>query len=85
MKAQIKKIQLFSVTVFILALLFLLFFIIKNNPKQNINSEPQREKLIIGLSQIGYESAWRNRNTEYIFEDAEKNNIQKNLNETQQK
>ena len=68
MKAQIKKIQLFSVTVFILALLFLLFFIIKNNPKQNINSEPQREKWILGFSQIGSESAWRTRNTESIFE-----------------
>lgn len=85
MKAQIKKIQLFSVTVFILALLFLLFFIIKNNPKQNINSEPQREKLILGFSQIGSESAWRTRNTESIFEAAAENNIQILFDDAQQK
>lgn len=85
MKAQIKKIQLFSVTVFILVLLFLLFFIIKNNPKQNINSEPQREKLILGFSQIGSESAWRTRNTESIFEAAAENDIQILFDDAQQK
>lgn len=85
MKAQIKKIQLFSVTVFILALLFGLFFIIKNNPKQNINSEPQREKLILGFSQIGSESAWRTRNTESIFEAAAENDIQILFDDAQQK
>ena len=85
MKAQIKKIQLFSVTVFILALLCLLFFIIKNNPKQNINSEPQREKLILGFSQIGSESAWRTRNTESIFEAAAENDIQILFDDAQQK
>lgn len=85
MKAQIKKIQLFSVTVFILALLFLLFFIIKNTPKQNIYSEPQREKLILGFSQIGSESAWRTRNTESIFEAAAENDIQILFDDAQQK
>jgi len=85
MNAKIKKIQLFSVTVFILALLFLLLFIIKNKPKQNKTPEAQHEKLILGFSQIGSESAWRTRNTESIFEAAAENDIQILFDDAQQK
>lgn len=85
MNAKIKKIQLFSVTIFILALLFLLFFIIKNKPKQNKTPEAQHEKLILGFSQIGSESAWRTRNTESIFEAAAENDIQILFDDAQQK
>ena len=85
MKAKIKKIQIVSVTVFILALLFLLFFIIKNKPKQNKTPEAQHEKLILGFSQIGSESAWRTRNTESIFEAAAENDIQILFDDAQQK
>ena len=85
MKGKIKKIQIVSVTVFILALLFLLFFIIKNNPKHKKSPEPQHEKLILGFSQIGSESAWRTRNTESIFEAAAENDIQILFDDAQQK
>ncbi len=85
MNAKIKKIQLFSVTIFILTLLFLLFFIIKNKPKQNKTPEAQHEKLILGFSQIGSESAWRTRNTESIFEAAAENDIQILFDDAQQK
>lgn len=85
MNAKIKKIQFFSVTIFILALLFLLFFIIKNKPKQNKTPEAQHEKLILGFSQIGSESAWRTRNTESIFEAAAENDIQILFDDAQQK
>ncbi len=85
MNAKIKKIQLFSVTIFILTLLFLLFFIINNKPKQNKTPEAQHEKLILGFSQIGSESAWRTRNTESIFEAAAENDIQILFDDAQQK
>ena len=85
MKDKIKKIQIVSIAVFIFALLFLLFFIIKNNFTQKKTSEPQHEKLILGFSQIGSESAWRTRNTESIFEAAAENDIQILFDDAQQK
>ena len=85
MKGKIKKIQIVSITVFIVALLFLLIFIIKNNFNQNKNQEPQHEKLILGFSQIGSESAWRTRNTESVFEAAAENDIQILFDDAQQK
>ena len=85
MKGKIKKIQIVSIAVFIFALLFLLFFIIKNNFTQKKTSEPQHEKLILGFSQIGSESAWRTRNTQSIFEAAAENDIQILFDDAQQK
>jgi simple sugar transport system substrate-binding protein len=43
------------------------------------------EKLILGFSQIGSESAWRSRNTQSIYEAAEENNIQIIFDDAQQK
>lgn len=61
--------------------------VIKNNLNErnhsmNINS---KERLILGFSQIGSESAWRTRNTESIFEAAAENNIQILFDDAQQK
>lgn len=47
--------------------------------------ETKKEKLILGFSQIGSESAWRTRNTQSIFEAAEENNIQIIFDDAQQK
>ncbi len=43
------------------------------------------DKLILGFSQIGSESAWRTRNTQSIFEAAENYNIQILFDDAQQK
>ncbi len=88
MKASVKKIQIFSITIFTIAVIFLLFFIIQNhNKKIKITKKPQlnNEKLILGFSQIGSESAWRTRNTQSIFEAAEENDIQILFDDAQQK
>ena len=76
MKGKIKKIQIVSVTVFAIAVLFLLFFILSNNTKKQKQPPAREEKLILGFYQIGSESAWRTRNTQSIFEAAAENDIQ---------
>ena len=45
----------------------------------------QKDKLILGFSQIGSESAWRTRNTQSVMEAAEENNIQIIFDDAQQK
>lgn len=86
MNAKIKKIQFLSIIIFLASLIFLLIFILtkdkKNTPHiKNENSE----KLILGFSQIGSESAWRTRNTQSIFEAAAENDIQIIFDDAQQK
>lgn len=86
MNAKIKKIQFLSIIIFLASLIFLMFFILtkdkKNTPHiKNENSE----KLILGFSQIGSESAWRTRNTQSIFEAAAENDIQIIFDDAQQK
>ena len=48
-------------------------------------AEKKSERLILGFSQIGSESAWRTRNTQSIFEAAEKNDIQILFDDARQK
>ena len=85
MKGKIKTIQIFSVTVFSIAVIFLMVFIIRNTKKSPKQPETQPGKLILGFSQIGSESAWRTRNTQSIFEAAAENDIQILFDDAQQK
>ena len=52
--------------------------------KKAVQTE-QKDRLILGFSQIGSESAWRTRNTQSIMEAAEENNIQIIFDDAQQK
>ncbi|MBQ8013898.1 MAG: ABC transporter substrate-binding protein [Treponema sp.] len=61
---------------------FLSFFFTNINRNKN---EGKSEKLILGFSQIGSESAWRTRNTQSIFEAAAANDIQILFDDAQQK
>ncbi len=86
MKAKIKKIQLVSTLIFLAAVIFLLIFILtKDNKIAAQTSKEHSEKLILGFSQIGSESAWRTRNTQSIFEAAAENDIQIIFDDAQQK
>ena len=86
MKSKIKKIQFLSIIIFLATLLFLIIFIFTRNPKPlPAETEERTEKLILGFSQIGSESAWRTRNTQSIFEAAAENDIQILFDDAQQK
>ena len=86
MKAKIKKIQFLSTIIFLAAVIFLLIFILTKDRKTSIPAtEEHSEKLILGFSQIGSESAWRTRNTQSIFEAAAQNDIQIIFDDAQQK
>ena len=86
MKANIKKIQFLSTIIFLAAVIFLLIFILTKDRKTSIPAtEEHSEKLILGFSQIGSESAWRTRNTQSIFEAAAQNDIQIIFDDAQQK
>ncbi len=85
MKGKIQKIKIISIAACsITVFLFFLFILILSNKKQK---QPQlnSEKLILGFSQIGSESAWRTRNTDSIFEAAAENDIQILFDDAQQK
>ena len=90
MKAKIKKIQFVSIIIFLATVLFLLFFLFTKDKKvqpatTKTNTKLSSEKLILGFSQIGSESAWRTRNTQSIFEAAAENDIQIIFDDAQQK
>ena len=88
MKAKIKKIKLFSIIIFLATVLFLLFFISTKYRKPvstKSKAKEHSEKLILGFSQIGSESAWRTRNTQSIYEAAAENDIQIIFDDAQQK
>ena len=53
--------------------------------KKKAAQPEQKDKLILGFSQIGSESAWRTRNTQSVMEAAEENNIQIIFDDAQQK
>lgn len=53
--------------------------------KEAVETEPAADRLILGFSQIGSESAWRTRNTQSIMEAAEENGIQIIFDDAQQK
>ena len=88
MQNKIKKVKLLSIAIFIAAILFLLLFLFINRkpktPNQD-NTNQANNKLILGFSQIGSESAWRTRNTQSIFEAAAENDIQIIFDDAQQK
>ncbi|MCR4954843.1 MAG: ABC transporter substrate-binding protein [Treponema sp.] len=85
MNEKVKKIQIVSILIFLAAVIFLLSFILTKNRKQTPKSDANSEKLILGFSQIGSESAWRTRNTQSIFEAAAENDIQIIFDDAQQK
>ena len=88
MKAKIKKIQLVSFSIFLATVIFLLIFLLtkdKKPVKTSSTAKQTSEKLILGFSQIGSESAWRTRNTQSIFEAAAENDIQIIFDDAQQK
>lgn len=88
MQNKIKKIKLISSAVFITAILFLVVFLILNRRVSGVSKKEtaqQNEKLILGFSQIGSESAWRTRNTQSIFEAAAEHDIQIIFDDAQQK
>ena len=85
MKGKIKKIQIISASVFCFTVIFLTLFVIKKHIKQPKPQPIKTEKLILGFSQIGSESAWRTRNTQSIFEAAADNDIQILFDDAQQK
>lgn len=64
---------------------FLIFPRSLNQLSKNEDKSNSKEKLLLGFSQIGSESAWRTRNTQSIFEAAEQNNIQILFDDAQQK
>ena len=89
MNHTLKKSLVFAVIFILLCSLVPLTLLLssnKNNRRKNSEKNPtNEEKLILGFSQIGSESAWRTRNTESIFEAAEQNNIQIIFDDAQQK
>lgn len=79
------QIGLFSgIALLILALAIIIPFKF-GNKKSTVKHNSESERLILGFSQIGSESAWRTRNTESIFESAAANNIQIIFDDAQQK
>lgn len=89
MRTNNKRLQVFALTFFLVAVVFFLIFIVHiQRSGENGNKgkgEESREQLILGFSQIGSESAWRTRNTQSIFEAAEQNGIQILFDDAQQK
>lgn len=92
MKLSVKKVVTIILSLLVIFSIIPLFFIFtvnsqNKNSKDEITSETRlsHDKLILGFSQIGSESAWRTRNTQSIFEAAEANNIQILYDDAQQK
>jgi len=87
MNANRKKSLSFSFP-FLLSVIIVLFISLSACTKKTTNTKDNTlssDKLILGFSQIGSESAWRTRNTQSIFEAAEENNIQIIFDDAQQK
>lgn len=78
-----------NIVVFSIFLIFLLSGCNKKSTQGQNNSDSKSnqsaDKLILGFSQIGSESAWRTRNTQSIFEAAAENDIQILFDDAQQK
>lgn len=86
MSHKIKKIIISAFILLLLSALFPLIVIYNSNRNtQDIQDESNNDKLILGFSQIGSESAWRTRNTQSIFEAAKENEIQIIFDDAQQK
>ena len=89
MKLQFRKTQIISLVVLVLLAVFTIFFVHNITADTKSSDTPaeanQQDKLILGFSQIGSESAWRTRNTQSIMEAAEENDIQIIFDDAQQK
>lgn len=89
MNHTVKKTLIYALIVILLSSLIPLVLLLSSNKnsikKRQAKNGFSEEKLILGFSQIGSESAWRTRNTESIFEAAEENNIQIIFDDAQQK
>ena len=89
MNHTLKKSLIFAVIFILLCSLVPLTLLLTSNKndrrKINTQNTAPEDRLILGFSQIGSESAWRTRNTESIFEAAEANNIQIIFDDAQQK
>lgn len=89
MTHTIKKTLIYVLVLILLSSLIPLFLIRNsrsNSSKKDLETGGKgKEKLILGFSQIGNESAWRTRNTQSIQEAAAVNNIQLLYDDAQQK
>lgn len=88
MKGKIEKASIIGLISSIVALALLLVTLVRYHKIKENEKAPEikkSEKLILGFSQIGSESAWRTRNTESIFEAAEEADIQILFDDAQQK
>lgn len=90
MKNRTKKFIIFLAVGILVIILFGLIILLQYKKSTSTSFISQSEaishdKLIVGFSQIGSESAWRTRNTESIFEAAAANNIQILFDDAQQK
>ena len=74
-----------AVILILISLIFPLVSLIKTKNPASKSDKETTEKLILGFSQIGNESAWRTRNTQSIFEAAEDAGIQIIFDDAQQK
>jgi simple sugar transport system substrate-binding protein len=86
MNSKIKKTLFISSIILTAALISLLCILPARHTKTSAKNQTKNSgQLILGFSQIGSESAWRTRNTQSIFEAAEKNGIQIIFDDAQQK
>ena len=85
MKNSVRNLLLIVPVLIILSLISVLYFRNRSVPQDTVYNKDSSQRLILGFSQIGSESAWRSRNTQSIFEAAEKNNIQIIFDDAQQK
>lgn len=89
MKHSTKVILISGFSLILVILAVFLFIKIRGNTAnifdRQKNEEIPSERLILGFSQIGSESAWRTRNTQSIVEAAEAKNIQLIFDDAQQK
>lgn len=83
MKRFTRNLLLFVLILGIVVLGTILF--IRNHSQNKDSYQDNEERLILGFSQIGSESAWRTRNTQSIIEAAAENNIQLIFDDAQQK
>ena len=79
------KFFLYKLTFFLLILSFSFISCAKKKETAALQSSETSDRLILGFSQIGSESAWRTRNTQSIMEAAEQNDIQILFDDAQQK
>lgn len=90
MKHSTKAILISGFSIILITLAVFLFVKIQSNDAQVFDrteneKEVPADRLILGFSQIGSESAWRTRNTQSILEAAEQKNIQVIFDDAQQK